>query len=92
MNRMPMTIPQYGVIAGGVLDGWSFTYMTLDLDRRGTAILIVIVTQPFWPFPRREPVRLRARDFDALRDTSHRAPSIDIYRQTKALQEARAKA
>jgi hypothetical protein len=91
MNRMPLVIPQYGVVKGGVLDGWSFTYHTLDLDKRGIATLVVSVCQPFWPFPRQEPVRLRAKDFDALRDTSHRAPVIDIYHQTKALQEARAK-
>lgn len=88
---MPLTIPQYGAIKGGVLDGWSFTFLSLDLGPRDTPVLVVSVTQPFWPFPRQEPVRLRAKDFDALRDTSHRAPAIDIYRQTKALQEARAK-
>lgn len=92
MNRMPMVIPQFGVIKGGALDGWSFTFLTLDLGPRDVPILVMSVTMPGWPFPRQEPVRMRARDFDALRDTSHKAGAIDIYRRTKQIQEARAAA
>lgn len=91
MNAMPMVIPQFGVIKGGALDGWAFTFLTLDLGKRDAPVLVVSVTMPGWPFPRQEPVRLMARDFDALRDTSHRAATIDIHRRVKQLQEARAK-
>lgn len=57
-------LPQYGVIKGGLLDGWQFGLTRLQVRSR-TVFLEVNATPPNWCFP--TPVLLNSRtDFDQL--------------------------
>lgn len=71
-------IPQYGQIEGGLLDGWRFGLVGLEV--RGRSVFIdVNATPPNWCFP--TPVRLNARtDFKKLRNPSEVAPYHDSRR------------
>jgi hypothetical protein len=58
-------IPQFGVIVGGLLDGWSYGGAGLEVTGRQVRLL-VNATPPGWPFP--DEVRLDPRrDFTELR-------------------------
>lgn len=47
----PLLLPQAGVIKGGRLDGWSFTYLRFEV-RHGHALRVLArCTPPHWPFP-----------------------------------------
>lgn len=64
-------IPRDGVIVGGMLDGWRYTFLRL-IDNRPTmqVFMDVTVTQPNWPFPSPKPVHLTwGKDFDSLAPT-----------------------
>lgn len=80
------TVPEYGVIAGGKLDGWS--YALLRVEARGaTVFLIVRATPPDWPFA--DEVRLHGRrDFTVLRNPGETAKRLDAETLIKAAMAA----
>lgn len=43
-------IPQYGRLVGGLLDGWSFGLVDVEVSGRSVHV-IVNATPPKWPFP-----------------------------------------
>lgn len=73
-----MVIPAFGTIAGGRFDGWAFTFQRLVVEHR-RVVLEVFAHRPNWPFPPTTITRLMAKDFDRLRDTSHRASTLDVH-------------
>lgn len=83
-----MVIPAFGTIAGGRFDGWAFTFRRLIVKQR-RVLLEVLAHEPHWPFPPREPSLLSSKDFDRLRDASHRAPTLDVHTLIKSAMEAK---
>lgn len=82
--RQP-TIPQFGVIEGGLLDGWRFGLNSMHVDGRNVS-LDVMATAPAWPFPRL--VTLTARDFKRLRNPGGIAREHDTQTLIEAAIEA----
>ena len=72
-------LARQGLIRGGQLDGWRYTFDRFFCVRRGGANYLRIaltVNQPGWPFPR--PATLKPMDFYHLVPVSgERSPSID---------------
>lgn len=59
------SLPQHGVISGGLLDGWRYGLDEVRIEKNAV-VLHVQATQPNWPFPKL--VRLTGRDFKTLRN------------------------
>jgi hypothetical protein len=59
------SLPQHGVISGGVLDGWSYGLDEVRIEKNAV-VVDVLATPPKWPFPTL--VALRQKDFDKLRN------------------------
>ena len=76
------TIPQYGVIEGGLLDGWTFALEDLIVDGR-QVVLHVWATRPSWPF-RGPLVGLRKAQFHKLRNPGQVAQERDVETLVKA--------
>ena len=69
--------PQFGEIEGGPLHGWRFAFLRLLVKGR-SVLLDLRVTQPAWPFPNPNPVRLNARTgYRRLRNPGELAPYLD---------------
>lgn len=49
--RKGPSIPQFGTICGGLLDGWSFSFLKV-VYVGGKQHYELHVTQPNWPFPK----------------------------------------
>lgn len=82
------TVPQFGRIEGGPLDGWSFAL--LDVTARGQAIYLgarVTPPTPDWPFPREVDLHGR-RDFTKLANPGQRAVEHDSEKLIQAAREA----
>jgi hypothetical protein len=68
-------VPQFGVIEGGLLDGWSFAYVRLVIlkDR----VHLDLRCQPkAWPFPKT--VRLSTADYLGLRNPGEVASCYEM--------------
>lgn len=72
-------LARQGIICGGKLDGWRYTFDRFSCVRRGASRWLRIaltVNEPGWPFPR--PALLKPLDFSCLVPVSgERSPSID---------------
>ena len=90
MKKSPVfpqtAIPRYGVIAGGLLDGWNFTFVRLLIVRK-QPVLEVLAQHPHWPFPASAPVRLTRRDGAHLRNPGEVAPYLNSQFLIKAATE-----
>lgn len=83
----PATVPQFGVIEGGLLDGWSFCLLGVVVD--GSRVEFdVKVTKPKWPFPYHTPVTLGRGDFKRLRNPGETALNHDTQRLIEAARAA----
>ncbi len=57
------SLPQFGFISGGVLDGWGYALGEVRIE--GNAVVIEVLATPLgWPFP--TPVALLEKDFKEL--------------------------
>lgn len=61
--RKGASIPQFGTIAGGLLDGWSFAFEKVGYSD-GILFIDLRVSPPHWPFART--VRFAPRSFRRL--------------------------
>lgn len=79
-------LPQFGVIEGGLLDGWRYGLTRVEVSGRSVH-LVVNATPPDWCFP--TPVRLNARkDFKRLRNPGEIAPYHDSAKLIERAVEA----
>lgn len=80
------TVPQYGRIEGGLLDGWTFAL--LEIEARGKDIYIgARVTPPKWPFPTEVDLHGR-KDFKKLANPGQVAIEHDAEKLIEAAREA----
>lgn len=82
------TVPQFGRIEGGLLDGWSFAL--LEVTARGPDIYLgarVTPPTPDWPFPREVDLHGR-RDFKKLANLGQVAAEHDSEKLIQAAREA----
>ena len=79
------TIPSFGRIDGGLLDGWTFAMLELFVEGRDV-VLHVRATPPNWPFPQ-EPIELRKADFDRLANPNAAAKDMDVETLVRAALE-----
>lgn len=79
-----LLIPEYGVIKGGVLDGWTYTFLRLVLVDRRVGIDIKCAPE-HWPFPM--DVRLGKADFSKFRNPGEVAKVIEAQPLIEAARE-----
>lgn len=77
-------VPQYGVIEGGLLSGWSFAYQRLVI-LKGKVFLDLRCTAPNWTFPKL--VRVGMADYLELRNPGMTAPTFEIEQLIDAASE-----
>lgn len=83
-----LSIPQSGVIEGGLLDGWKYTFLRL-VYLNGRIYFDVRTTRPHWPFPKT--VRLGSADFLKLANPSATVERLDTLPLIDAAVEAAGK-
>lgn len=77
-NKPQALVPHYGVIRGGLLDGWSFTFERLVLVR-GKVFLDLRCAEPGWPFPGKV-VRFGRADYTRLTNPGERAAAHEMQK------------
>jgi len=77
-------VPQYGVIEGGLLDGWAYAFVRVEVDK-AKVFLVVRGTKPKWPFP--ELIRLSMADYIELRNPGMTAPTHEMQKLIDAVIE-----
>lgn len=78
-------VPQHGVIEGGLLDGWAYAFVRVEVEN-GKAFLVVRGTKPNWVFP--ELIRLGMADYIELRNPGMTAATHELQQLIDALAAA----
>ncbi len=89
MADFPASVPQRGILVGGLLAGWNCAILAVVLVN-GKPLLKTRCTPPgAWPFP--QDVRFKPGDFDGIEVVAGDAPDrIWINERIKRLQEDQA--
>lgn len=83
-------LPAAGVVRGGRLDDWRYTYQRYVVGADGALLMDATITPPNWPFPRRLLMRA-GRDYTALEPLAHvHAQLLDDDRQREIARELHA--
>ncbi|MCY1166942.1 hypothetical protein D9M73_68960 [compost metagenome] len=80
------TVPQFGLIVGGLFDGWSFSFVRAGERPDGSFFLDIRAKPERWPFPKL--IRIGKGDYLSLTAGVERDTAATTYELQKLLNDA----